>query len=85
MDSGGHDARNGIKPIGDAGTCGVPGEIDLVIEHADGTEEIVRRVSPGGYFGELGPMLKLRRSASARAAADSELTGYGVAQFRALR
>jgi putative ABC transport system ATP-binding protein len=61
------------------------GEVDIVVEHADGTEEIVRRVGPGGYFGELGPMLKLRRSASARAAADSELTGYGVAQFRAIR
>jgi hypothetical protein len=33
VESGGHDARAGIKPTGDAGTCRVPGEIDLMQRH----------------------------------------------------
>ena len=34
---------------------------------ADGTDERVTVVEPGGYFGELAPMFGLRRSAGARA------------------
>jgi CRP-like cAMP-binding protein len=42
-------------------------------------------INAGGYFGELGPMLNLPRSASARAVRPTVLTGYSVQQFRAGR
>jgi len=42
-------------------------------------------IGPGGYFGELGPMLNLPRSASARALQPTVLTGHSVQQFRTLR
>jgi hypothetical protein len=32
------------------------------LSRADGSTEDIIRVEPGGYFGELGPMLKLPRS-----------------------
>ncbi len=58
------------------------GGIDLYRELADGGEESVLHVDPGGYFGEMGPMMNLPRSASARATAPSVLTRYGLSQFR---
>jgi putative ABC transport system ATP-binding protein len=59
------------------------GEIEIVREKSDGTEEHVTLIGPGGYFGELGPMLNLPRSASARALRPTVLTGTSVQQFRA--
>ena len=43
------------------------GEIEIYRTRADGTEEFVATIGPGNYFGELGPMFNLPRSASARA------------------
>src|SRR5207244_5530044 len=43
------------------------GEIEIVRTLADGREEIVTRLARGSYFGELGPMLKMARTATARA------------------
>ena len=60
------------------------GEIEILRELADGTKEHVTVVGPGGYFGELGPMLNLPRSASARALSPTTLTGCSVQQFRAM-
>jgi putative ABC transport system ATP-binding protein len=60
------------------------GEIEIVREMEDGTEEHVTVIGPGGYFGELGPMLNLPRSASARALSPTVLTGCSVQQFRAM-
>jgi putative ABC transport system ATP-binding protein len=59
------------------------GEIEIFRERADGSEERLTVVGPGGYFGELGPMLNLPRSASARALTPAVLTGCSVQQFRA--
>jgi putative ABC transport system ATP-binding protein len=59
------------------------GEIEILRERADGTEEHLTVISAGGYFGELGPMLNLPRSASARARRPTVLTGRSVQQFRA--
>ena len=59
------------------------GEIEIVRERADGTEEHVTVIGAGGYFGELGPMLNLPRSASARALRPTVLTGCSLQQFRA--
>lgn len=58
------------------------GGVELYRDLADGGAEILMHVEPGGYFGELGPMLNLPRSASAVATAPSVLTGYSLADFR---
>lgn len=59
------------------------GSIHVFRELANGTEEPLVDVTAGDYFGELGPLLDLPRSASARATTDTELLGYGVPEFRA--
>jgi putative ABC transport system ATP-binding protein len=58
------------------------GEIEIVRERADATEELLAWVMPGQYFGELAPMFGLRRSATARASAPTVLTGYTLREFR---
>jgi putative ABC transport system ATP-binding protein len=58
------------------------GRIDIVRELADGEEERIATIRPGEYFGELGPMLGLPRSATARAATRSVLTAYSGRDFR---
>jgi putative ABC transport system ATP-binding protein len=58
------------------------GQIELVRERADGGEEILARHGPGEYFGELGPMFGIRRSATARAIAPSRLAGLPLRDFR---
>ena len=58
------------------------GDIDIVRVLADGSEEPIRVMSGGEYFGELGPMLGFPRSASARARSDVVLTAYNVIEFR---
>jgi putative ABC transport system ATP-binding protein len=60
------------------------GEIEILRDLADGSEERLTVIGPGGYFGELGPMLNLPRSASARALTAAVLTGCSVQQFRKL-
>ncbi len=60
------------------------GEIEIWRERDDGSEERLDVVRAGGYFGELGPMMNLPRSASARALSRSDLTGCSVQQFRLL-
>jgi putative ABC transport system ATP-binding protein len=63
------------------------GQIEILRETADGTQEHVTEIGPGSYFGELGPMLNLPRSASARAAgtAPTVLTACSVQEFRSRR
>jgi putative ABC transport system ATP-binding protein len=58
------------------------GAVDVFRERADGSEESIVRRGPGEYFGELGPLLNLPRSASARAASDTTLIGYPAMDFR---
>jgi putative ABC transport system ATP-binding protein len=59
------------------------GEVDLVRERDDGTDELLHRAVAGEYFGELAPMLGLPRSATARAVGPAVLTGYTLRSFRA--
>ncbi|MGD0311943.1 MAG: ATP-binding cassette domain-containing protein [Acidimicrobiales bacterium] len=58
------------------------GEIDLVRRHPDGGEEVLRTVQEGDFFGEMGPLFSLPRSATARARCDSVVVGYTVKNFR---
>jgi putative ABC transport system ATP-binding protein len=60
----------------------VSGTMEIYRELADGGEEPLAELGPGEYFGELGPLLDLPRSASARAKTDVELLGMGVRDFR---
>ena len=58
------------------------GLVELVRRRADGLDEVLVRHGPGEYFGELGPMFGLPRSASARAAAPTRLKGLPLGEFR---
>ena len=58
------------------------GEIELVRVRADGGEDILARHGPGEYFGELGPMFGIRRSATARAITPAHVTGLPLREFR---
>ena len=60
------------------------GEVDLVRERADGTEERLHLAKKGDYFGELAPLLGFPRAATARARKKTRLRTYDVAEFRAL-
>jgi putative ABC transport system ATP-binding protein len=59
------------------------GRVEIFRETADGTDERVTVIEPGGYFGELAPMFGLRRSAGARALdGPATVTGYSLRDFR---
>lgn len=58
------------------------GQIEIYRIRGDRREEHLRLVGPGEYFGELGPMLGLPRSASARARTGAVLVASGVRHFR---
>jgi putative ABC transport system ATP-binding protein len=60
------------------------GEIEIVRQRADGGEELLAVLGPGRYFGELGPLFGLQRSATARAVKQAVLTGYSARDFRDL-
>ena len=61
------------------------GRIELYRPLAAGGEEFHAEREPGTYFGELGPLLGLPRSTSARALEDTVLTGLGPQEFRRRR
>jgi putative ABC transport system ATP-binding protein len=58
------------------------GEVELVRELSSGGEELVRLAKPGDYFGEMGALFGLPRSASARARTDATVIGYTTKAFR---
>jgi putative ABC transport system ATP-binding protein len=57
------------------------GEVQVFRQAAESREETLAQHGPGDYFGELGPLLGLQRSASARATTAAVLTGYGPKEF----
>jgi putative ABC transport system ATP-binding protein len=59
------------------------GAVELFREAPDGGEVAVRVMRAGEYFGEMGPLFHLPRSASARALEPTALTALSVQEFRA--
>jgi putative ABC transport system ATP-binding protein len=58
------------------------GFLEVYGERTDGKTEVLSKVGPGNYVGELGPILNLPRSASVRAIEDTAVVGYTVRAFR---
>ena len=58
------------------------GELEIVRELAGGGEEVLKVVTKGDYFGEIGPLFHLPRNATARARCNATVIGYTVQAFR---
>ena len=70
--------------MGDSIYVVTAGEIEMVRELATGGETVLKVAGPGDYFGEMGPLFALPRSATARARSDATVIGYTVQGFREL-
>ena len=74
----------------DQGTMGdsiyvvTEGKIELIRELASGGEIVIKLAVSGDYFGEMGPLFALPRSATARARTDAVVVSYTVQGFREL-
>ena len=58
------------------------GHVELTRTRPGGGEELLAVCGPGDYFGELGPLMGLPRSAGARAREAATLTALSVREFR---
>jgi putative ABC transport system ATP-binding protein len=58
------------------------GMIEILRLRDDGSHELLDTLEPPRYFGELAPMLGLRRSATARAATPARVLGMSPTEFR---
>jgi putative ABC transport system ATP-binding protein len=58
------------------------GSIRLYRELSGGAEERLEVLGPDRYFGELAPLLRLPRSASAQAVGPTVVTSYTLRRFR---
>ena len=58
------------------------GELEIVRQLRDGGEEVLRVAKAGEYFGDIGPLFGLRRSATVRARTDAVVVGYSIPAFR---
>jgi putative ABC transport system ATP-binding protein len=60
------------------------GEIEILRELTGGGEEQLVVLGPPDYFGEMGPLFGISRSATARAKGKTVVKGYTAEQFRQL-
>ena len=58
------------------------GELELVRQRPGSGHEVLRVAKPGDYFGEIGPLFGLPRSATVRARTAAAVVGYSVPAFR---
>jgi len=70
--------------MGDSIYVVTAGDIEMVRELESGGEVVIKVAGPGDYFGEMGPLFALPRSATARARTDATVVGYTVQGFREL-
>ncbi len=68
--------------IGDLIYVVTDGELEIVRELAGGGEELLKVATAGDYFGEIGPLFGLPRSATVRARTEAIVIGYTVQAFR---
>lgn len=61
------------------------GSVDLVAVDGRGDHVLVGKLGPGQHFGEIGPILGIPRSVTARAATATTLSAYRVAEFRRMK
>jgi putative ABC transport system ATP-binding protein len=58
------------------------GELEMVRQLPGGGREVLRVAKAGDYFGEIGPLFGLRRSATVRARTNAAVIGHSVPAFR---
>jgi putative ABC transport system ATP-binding protein len=70
--------------MGDSIYVVTEGEIEMIRELAGGGELVIKVAAAGDYFGEMGPLFALPRTATARARTDATVVSYTVQGFREL-
>jgi putative ABC transport system ATP-binding protein len=58
------------------------GELEVIRELPSGGEELLKVVTGGDYFGEIGPVFHMPRNATVRARTEATVIGYTVRAFR---
>jgi putative ABC transport system ATP-binding protein len=58
------------------------GVVEAFRPRSDGSDDILAQFKPGQHFGELGPLLRLPRSASVLARTNAVVVGHSIDDFR---